>query len=166
MQAPDLFSVGGSAWAGTAVVYGPPASMGSKRAFVSKKTGKAFVADASSKKLRTFQEGVRDQMRECKPDAPLLGPVSITVIMVMRRPKSHYGTGRNAEVLKADAPKWCTTKPDVDKVLRAICDCGTGIWWRDDAQVCAGGFLKEYAKPGEEERVVIRARQIHGGSDD
>ena len=41
-----------------------------------------------------------------------------------------------------------TKKPDVDKLLRAICDALTGIVWRDDSQVCIVGINKVYAWDG------------------
>lgn len=150
-------------WSGDALVYGPPAAMGNKRAWIGRKTGRAHVAERNSEKLRSFQNELRESMRECAPDSPVLGPVSIDLAMVMKRPKAHFGTGRNAGILRADAPKVCITKPDVDKVLRAVADCGTSIWWRDDSQVCAGSFTKRYAAEGEEPHVSISAYELAEG---
>lgn len=52
---------------------------------------------------------------------------AIEVIMVayFPRPQSHYGTGRNAGVLKANAPIWHSSAPDNDKVQRALGDALT-----------------------------------------
>jgi Holliday junction resolvase RusA-like endonuclease len=151
-------------WAGDATVYGPPQAMGNKTAFIGKKTGRAHIRETKSVKLRSFQHEMKESMRECAPDSPLLGPVSVMLIMVMRRPNSHFGTGKNAAILKASAPRcYCQTKPDVDKVLRAVLDCGTGIWWRDDSQVCAGGYVKRYAGEGEEEHVLVEAHELGQG---
>jgi Holliday junction resolvase RusA-like endonuclease len=42
-----------------------------------------------------------------------------------------------------------TTKPDVDNVLKAICDGCNGVLWRDDVQVVDGAQRKRYsATPG------------------
>ena len=148
-------------WKGTAVVYGAPQAMGSKRAFISKKTGRAHVTDEKGAKLKTFQEGMRDAMRDCKPAEPSLAPFSYSLEIVLPRPKDHFGSGKNAGKLKPSAPQLCLTKPDGDKVLRAILDCGTAIWWRDDNQVAmCDGMLKRYANPGEEPHTRIDAREV------
>lgn len=67
-------------------------------------------------------------------------PVScfeVDVLVEMCRPNKHFGTGRNAGVLKKNAPKVlsCPKIPDNDKVLRAILDALTGYAWEDDKQV-------------------------------
>lgn len=147
-------------WSGSAVVYGSPQAMGSKRGFYVKNLKRVVITDEKGKKLKTFQEGLREAMRECKPGSVLLGPVAISLELVMPRPKGHFGTGRNARVLKSNAPDLCTTKPDADKVLRAILDCGTQIWWRDDSQIADISLLKRYARPGEETHCRIDAREM------
>lgn len=148
-------------WSGSAIVYGAPQAMGSKRAFYIKKIKRAVVVDTKDKKLRTFQEGVRESMRETAPEMPILGPIAISLEMVLPRPQGHFGTGRNAGILKQSAPSLCITKPDGDKVLRACLDCGTGIWYRDDSQVCVyDGLVKRYAREGEEAHTRIDAREV------
>lgn len=77
---------------------------------------------------------------------PLLGPLSLTVEFMFNRPASHFGTGRNAGVLKASAPASPSTTPDLDKLLRAVCDSMTQAGaWRDDAQVVRVTASKVYA---------------------
>lgn len=41
-----------------------------------------------------------------------------------------------------------TKKPDVDKLLRAMCDALTGVAWRDDSQCCIVAINKVYAWDG------------------
>lgn len=82
-----------------------------------------------------------------KPDGhmkPLSGPVSVTISFYFRRPKGHYGTGRNEGVVKANAPLWKTTAPDSDKLARAALDSLTGVVIRDDSQVVALHVRKMY----------------------
>jgi crossover junction endodeoxyribonuclease RusA len=52
------------------------------------------------------------------------------------RPASHYGTGRNAGVLKPNAPVYKESKPDTDNLQKAVGDVLTqaGII-RDDVKV-------------------------------
>jgi Holliday junction resolvase RusA-like endonuclease len=78
---------------------------------------------------------------------PLDGPLELNVTFVFPRPKSHYGTGRNAGTLKKTAPIWCATKPDVDKLVRAVADSMTGIVYRDDSQLVQVTAVKTYGQP-------------------
>ena len=65
-------------------------------------------------------------------------PVELVITYSIPRPKSHYGTGRNAGVVKASAPPRPSTQGtgDVDKlernVLDGLQDAGTLV---NDAQV-------------------------------
>ena len=65
---------------------------------------------------------------------PFTGPVRVQLTAVFPRPKTHYGTGRNADLIKESAPPFHCQKPDADKLARAVLDALTiaGVW-RDDA---------------------------------
>lgn len=41
------------------------------------------------------------------------------------------------------------TKPDLDKLLRAVCDAGTGILWTEDSRIVDVSMRKEYASKSE-----------------
>ncbi len=78
---------------------------------------------------------------------PLAGALELVVVFTFPRPKSHYRTGRHAGELKPDAPRYCVTKPDTDKLLRAIGDAVTGICVRDDSQFVEITARKLYGQP-------------------
>ena len=65
------------------------------------------------------------------------------------RPKGHFGTGKNAGKLKKSAPLYCSTKPDLDKLLRAVCDA---LWQSgvlsSDALITKITSEKRYGDPG------------------
>ncbi|MGA5202718.1 RusA family crossover junction endodeoxyribonuclease [Streptomyces variegatus] len=66
----------------------------------------------------------------------LTGPVALSLTFTMPRPRSHFGTGRNAEVVRPSAPARPDVTPDLDKLVRATCDAlKTARVYRDDAQV-------------------------------
>jgi crossover junction endodeoxyribonuclease RusA len=77
---------------------------------------------------------------------PLTGAVELRVVFVFRRPAGHYGTGRNAGRLKPSSPLYVRTRPDVDKLLRAIGDALSGTVCRDDAQVVRVRAEKHYGE--------------------
>jgi Holliday junction resolvase RusA-like endonuclease len=75
------------------------------------------------------------------------GPQRLSVTFVFRRPAGHYGTGRNAGRLKPSSPLYVRTRPDVDKLLRAVGDAITGIVCRDDSQLVVVHAEKHYGEP-------------------
>ena len=90
---------------------------------------------------------------------PWTQPVKVTLVFFLIRPKSHFGTGRNAGTLKASAPRFPSSSPDLDKLTRAVLDALTGIAFRDDAQVQVLDCMKLYADdhyPGVVVEVVPR----------
>ena len=82
-------------------------------------------------------------------------PVILKLIFFRRRPKGHYGTGRNAGLLKDSSPEYPTSKPDLDKLNRAISDALTGIVFKDDSQVVKLESSKFYCGPEDKMGVFI-----------
>lgn len=85
------------------------------------------------------------------------GPLAVHADLLFPRPKSHYGTGRNASRLKETAPDWHTSPPDADKLARALGDAMTGIVFRDDSQVACWTICKHYGEPARAEITVSDA---------
>jgi crossover junction endodeoxyribonuclease RusA len=107
------------------------------------------VIDASTKTGKTWRKAVTTQAKRIMEEfenLPTDQPVILNITFVMPRPKMHFGTGRNAEVLKPGAPEHHKTKPDRTKLLRSTEDALTGILWKDDSQVIAGDIRKVYQK--------------------
>jgi Holliday junction resolvase RusA-like endonuclease len=75
------------------------------------------------------------------------GPVRLEATFVFARPRGHYRTGRHAGLLKPSAPLWRTQAPDLDKLLRAVCDALTGVVVVDDAQIVETTARKCYGGP-------------------
>lgn len=125
------------------VVHGMPAPQGSKRGYVV--NGRAVMVE-SSKKVKPWREAVKHAALDAHAQAaPLAGPLMITVVYTLPRAKSHYRTGRNAHLLRDNAPRWPAGKPDGDKLDRATLDALTdaGVWL-DDAQVVVRVSVKSY----------------------
>lgn len=56
---------------------------------------------------------------------PATGPCGLVVKFHFPRPQSHYRTGVYAGLLRAVAPREHQVKPDLDKLVRAVCDALT-----------------------------------------
>jgi len=132
-------------------VIGKPQTAGSKRAFV--RGGRPIVVDDNPKQVNW--QGMVAQMARQAYDGELLdGPLLVQMLFFFPRPKGHFGTGRNAGVLKATAPKQHTTKPDVLKLARATEDALTGVVYRDDAQIVCETLSKHYGVPTRAEIII------------
>lgn len=147
-------------------VLGIPTPQGSKTAWTNPKTGRAIMTDRNPTKVRTWREDVKIAALTWiydlgRPYTPLAGAVSVNIDFRFERPKSHYGTGRNATSLKDSAPDYPISRNlgDIEKLVRSTHDALTtaGIWV-DDCLVVHTDIWKVYAaggvRPGA--RIIVR----------
>lgn len=135
-------------------VPGLPATAGSKKAFVNRKTGKPQIVD-DCKKGPSWREciqfaALRATAGTSVKDVLIDEPIELNVVFFFVRPKGHYRKSERFKgQLKPNAPNWPTKPPDVTKLLRALEDAITGVVWRDDASVVVQAARKVYAdRPG------------------
>jgi crossover junction endodeoxyribonuclease RusA len=145
-------------------VLGVPAPQGSKR-----HVGNGRMIEMS-KLLPGWRDAVTTSAWQAAHDWGDAGwdaprEVGVEVEFLFRRPKHHYRTGRNAHLLRPNAPMWHSTKPDLDKLQRSLFDALTNAAViGDDCQIVSvrahkfyaddlnppGAFVSIY--PAEEER--------------
>lgn len=150
-------------------VFGKPQTAGSKQSFVpiNKKTGQPFRSKTTGRvvvntvddnpKSRGWKNDLAAYARgEVGPGFELLtGPIVFSACFYLVRPKCHFGTGRNSDILKADAPGQHTQKPDVLKLARAVEDALTGVIWRDDCQIVNEVIGKAWGSPNRVEIQIV-----------
>ncbi|MFD7793562.1 RusA family crossover junction endodeoxyribonuclease [Streptomyces sp. NPDC059759] len=128
-------------------VHGTPGPQGSKT------HNAAGALYESSAKVKPWREAVKsaalDGIAYDESWMPLDEPVRLDVVFTLRRAKHHYGTGKNAGVLKASAPQFPTGKPDLDKLVRSTQDAlkDAGVL-HDDSVVTAVFAAKAYPLTG------------------
>jgi len=94
------------------------------------------------------QEAMQDR-------APLTGALAVAFTFYRQRPRSHYGTGRNAGNVKPSAARRPVFAPDTTKLIRAVEDACTSIVWRDDSQIVSQIGRKFYGVPERCEIMVV-----------
>lgn len=77
------------------------------------------------------------------PDAPLAGPLAVTMVFYLPRPQR----------CKREHP---SVRPDVDNYAKAVLDALNGVVWRDDGQIVQLAASKVYGDP----RVEIEIREV------
>jgi Holliday junction resolvase RusA-like endonuclease len=134
-------------------VHGDPQPAGSKRAFMRPGMRYPVITD-DNPRSRGWKDQIAKAVAEQYGGEFLDGALEAEVHFFQVRPKGHYGTGRNAGVLKDWAPIAPIVKPDIDKLSRAVLDGLTGQLFRDDAQIVEKRATKHYGEPARVEIMV------------
>ena len=124
---------------------GKPAPQGSKRAVKRKDGGVSLIE--SSVAVKPWRDRIATETQSVV-SVPLPGAVYVRVWFMLKRPASHYRTGKNAHILRDGAPARPATvkRNDIDKLTRAVLDGLTdGGAWKDDGQVVDLRVSKHYA---------------------
>lgn len=138
----------------TFFIPGTPKPQGSKKIY----NGNLVEASAG---LKDWRHVITVEAIRAKGQSqlwPAAGPVALIADFHFRRPKSHFGKGKNANVLKENAPRFVTGTPDLDKLMRALGDGlkDAGIV-RDDSLIVTEHITKIYHdQPG----VLVVIQQI------
>jgi crossover junction endodeoxyribonuclease RusA len=128
-------------------VHGEPAPQGSKTVGRTK-AGASFVRE-DNPATEPWRNAVTAAAVEAMDGrTPIAGPVRLEVDFVFARPKSHYRTGKRAGELKPSAPHYRASRPDVDKLVRALGDSLTGVALVDDGAIVELVTRKVYGSPG------------------
>jgi Holliday junction resolvase RusA-like endonuclease len=143
------------------VVRGDPVTQGSKRARPARRkgaggewvyTGKVAMVESGDdhhkERLKSWRQDVVANAAEAMAGREAMaGAVAIRATFTLKRPRGHYGTGRNAQMLKPSAPAFPAGK-DWDKLARAVGDAlkAAGVYG-DDSQVTDAHVAKRYQLP-------------------
>ncbi|MET9122941.1 RusA family crossover junction endodeoxyribonuclease [Streptomyces sp. NPDC004528] len=145
-------------------VHGTPGPQGSKN-----KSASGALYESSAK-VKPWREAVKsaalDGLSYDICWSPLREAVRLEVVFTLARPKHHFGTGRNAGLVKPSAPQFPTGKPDTDKLLRstqdALKDAGVLL---DDSVVTDTVAAKRYVLTGADTLshpgAVLRVWRLH-----
>jgi Holliday junction resolvase RusA-like endonuclease len=142
------------------VVHGRPQQKGSKTSrWAPRKGGGINVWQVDSNvNARPWANLVTDAAMRAARDgriALIRGAVDVELAFYFKRPKGHYGTGRNAGAVKSSAPLSMTTTPDIDKLARCALDALVGVLIADDSLVVELGLSKQYGEPERMEAQLI-----------
>ena len=84
------------------------------------------------------------------------GAFAVKLSFFLKRPKSHFRTGRFSHLLRDDAPEYHTKVPDCDNLAKLVLDVLTKIaYFKDDSQVTLLYTTKTYASDLDTEGVKI-----------
>jgi crossover junction endodeoxyribonuclease RusA len=132
-------------------VPGHPKAQGSK-----KHVGKGVMVEMA-KDLEPWKRAIAEYAKMEANGRQFLGPCRLRAVFWFNRPSNHFGTGKNAGFLKKSAPTWRESAPDLDKLVRALCD-GLVISQviRDDRYIVKLEAEKRYGDPG----VLVNVQEL------
>lgn len=100
------------------------------------------------RKTRQWEETVRAVAMLHRPPAPYEGPLAVTMVFYLPKPKS-------------SKRRWPSVKPDLDNLIKACSDALNGVIWRDDSQIVKQTCEKRYGDHGDS-RVEIEIEELEG----
>lgn len=143
-------------------VRGLPVAQGSARAFVT--NGRARVITDGSRPnspIGAWRGAIATEARSAMGERETIaGPVGVEVAFYWRRPQGHWHTPLHGAGIRETAPTWHATKPDIDKLARAVLDAITAVAIRDDSQVVELIVHKRYETATEPIGASIRIWDI------
>lgn len=144
-------------WDVKLIVPGDPIPWAPKQ--VNRSTGSRFVPARQSNAIGRIMDAF--QRAGDGFWAPKDTPLYLSCSFYIERPKGHYGTGRNAGVIKDRFERaWPTGRPDLSNLVKLVEDALTKLAWADDDQVVAiERPVKLYA---ERPRTEIRIKVLGG----
>ena len=97
---------------------------------------------------------------ENKPIVPFDEALFVKLTFYFHRPKSHFRTGKNAHILKDNAPINHTGTPDADNLGKFVCDSLNGVFWRDDSIISELSVSKVYDPVPRIQIQVLRLNKL------
>ena len=104
------------------------------------------------------QKQFLDCCKEYLPEQPFEGPLEISIIFYFTRPKKHFKTGKNAGILRQDAPTWHTSRKDIDNLIKFVLDSLNSKAYVDDKQVASISSRKYYTD--DKPRTVVKISRL------
>ena len=69
------------------------------------------------------------------PSEKMTKPIKCMLNFYCKRPKNHYKTGKNANILKESSPKYNTNNKDLDNMVKFVLDALNNKLYEDDRQI-------------------------------
>jgi Holliday junction resolvase RusA-like endonuclease len=129
-------------WKGSAVVWGPAQTQGSKKGFYNPKLKRVIIVDDNAPALKGWRQELIAAMRRVRPAHPLDRPIAMHILVYVSRPMAHF---RKDGEVKPTAPLLPAVGKDLDKIARAVNDAAEiAGWFCNDARICDLRIRRRY----------------------
>lgn len=113
--------------------------------------GRQFVSNYTPTKapVNAFKAACQLAATTAYQGQPLEGPIKVTIVFVMPRPKALIWKTRDMPRVPSDK------KPDIDNLYKSVVDCLNQVIWGDDSQIVEAILRKVVASGSEQPHVEI-----------
>jgi len=94
--------------------------------------------------VNAYKAAVQMAAQEAYRGSPLAGPLSVSMVFVMPRPKSLIWKAKPMPRVPH------VGKPDRDNLMKSTQDALNELLWKDDSQIC-GGLVEKWIAAGDEQ---------------
>jgi len=115
-----------------------------------KSIGRRMI-NSNQRKLSEWRETIANAARIAHVGELIEGPVFIVAEFSLSRPKSIPGVRKG----------WPATRPDDDKLERALKDALKNVVWKDDGQCCTTIVIKRYETPDRPQGVRVMVGDLN-----
>lgn len=134
-------------------VIGEPVPQGSVSSRILPGTQRSVTYYKNAKNIHEYRGQLAAAAVAAGAERVEAGAIEVQILFVFSRITAHFGTGRNAGIVKDSAPYYVTkANHDIDKLTRCVLDALTGVCYRDDGQVAVLHCTKRYTLAGVSER--------------
>ena len=127
---------------------------------------KALKRHRHTRQGRTYDPSKKDkrdflyQVMKLAPKSPPTAPLRVIIVFYMPRPKAHFRTGKFKGLLKPDMPIQHKSTPDLDNLVKMVCDSLNRVFYKDDSQISQLKAEKLYCDVDEKPRTEVHIEQI------
>lgn len=135
------------------VIAGIPVAKGRPRFRVFR----GFVQSYTPAKTKLAEKAIKEEFQKSYPDfdKPFNGPIRLTVRFFMPVPESISKKKKSLLYGKSH-----TKKPDLDNLVKTVCDALNGVVWNDDSQIVELYETKQYALESDEPSTCVWIEEI------
>jgi Holliday junction resolvase RusA-like endonuclease len=127
-------------------IYGNPKPLKRHATYTKDKRGNYFKVPIQVDRSKLDKDNFLAMCMQYRQDnMPYAIALELNIVCYFERPNNHYGTGKNIDKIKYNAPIFHTTKPDSDNIIKFIADALNGIFWKDDSFLSIIKLTKLYA---------------------
>jgi Holliday junction resolvase RusA-like endonuclease len=101
--------------------------------------------DPSKKEKDDFIKAI-ELLPEGLPKDKMTNPIKCVLHFYCKRPKSHYKTGKNANILKDTSPKYNINNKDLDNMVKFVLDALNDKLYVDDSLIFEINCSKLYSE--------------------
>lgn len=98
------------------------------------------VSTYTPAKTKKAEQEIIRQLQETYNVPPLTGPLKVSFKFYMPMPKSWSRKKKESMI-----EEFCTTKPDLDNLIKTYCDAMNGVVFEDDKQIVMVTAFKVYS---------------------